>query len=76
MNRNFIVKPIVTAMSPIEYERMYGVFEYVEDIGIHTKDEYSDLIVLTYSELIAEKIRELLEADEFMHDNKSNFKED
>ena len=73
MNRNFIVKPIVTAMSPLEYERMYGVFEYVEDIGIHTKDEYADLIVLTYSELIAEKIAELLEADEFMHDNKSDF---
>ena len=73
MKRNFIVKPIVTAMSLIEYERMYGVFEYVEDIGIHTKDEYADLIVLTYSELIAEKISELLEADEFMHDNKSDF---
>ena len=44
MKRNFIVKPIVTAMSLIEYERMYGVFEYVEDIGIHTKDEYADCI--------------------------------
>lgn len=73
MKRNFIVKPIVTAMSPIEYERMYGVFEYVEDTGIHIKDEYADLIVLTYSELIAEKIAELLEVDEFMHDNKSDF---
>lgn len=70
MKRDFIVKPIVTAMSPIEYERMYGVFEHIEDTHIHCKDELANLIVLCYNESIAEKIRELLEIDEFIYDNK------
>ena len=71
MKRNFIVKPIVTAMSPIECERMYGVFEYVEDTHIHCKDELANLIVLCHSEKKKKKIREILEIDEFIYDNET-----
>ena len=71
MARRFIVKEIITETFP-EYRKEYGVYEYVENTFIHTKDECANLIVLTYNLLIAEKICELLEVDEFIYINKEN----
>ena len=50
----------------------YGVYYYVENTGIHTPmdDRYSNLVVLCNTKLIAEKICELLELDNYIEENK------
>ena len=50
----------------------YGVYYYVENTGIHTpKDDiYSNLVVLCNTEFIADKVRELLELDNYIEENK------
>lgn len=50
----------------------YGVYYHVENTGIHTpKDDiYSNLVVLCNTEFVADKIRELLELDNYIGENK------
>ena len=50
----------------------YGVYYRVENTGIHTpKDDiYSNLVILCNTEFIANKIRELLELDNYIEENK------
>ena len=65
MKNRYVVRQIFEGNSV--YRRcMYGVFYEVEDTGIHTNDEYGNLVVLCHNELIAQKIRELLECDDFI----------
>lgn len=49
-----------------------GLYYYVENTGIHTpKDDiYSNLVVLCNTEFIADKIKELLELDSYIEENK------
>lgn len=64
---NYYVKALVQ-VSPIEYNRTYGVFmKRPEDTThIHCDDEEANMILWTYDELIANKIAELLDIDDYI----------
>ena len=68
MKEKYIVKPIVN-VTAVEYVRTYGVYEnYVVDPdGRHcdNNDFRLNLVCECKSELIAEKIAELLNIDDF-----------
>ena len=68
MKEKYIVKPIVN-VTAVEYVRTYGVYEnYVVDPdGRHcdNSDFRLNLVCECKSELIAEKIAELLNIDDF-----------
>ena len=68
MKEKYIVKPIVN-VTAVEYVRTYGVYEnYVVDTdGRHcdNSDFRLNLVCECKSELIAEKIAELLNIDDF-----------
>lgn len=68
MKEKYIVKPIVH-VTAVEYVRTYGVYEnYVVDPdGRHciNSDPNLNLVCECKSELIAEKIAELLNIDDF-----------
>ena len=68
MKEKYIVKPIVN-VTAVLYERTYGVYEnYVVDTdGRHcdNSDFRLNLVCECKSELIAEKIAELLNIDDF-----------
>ena len=66
MKDRYIVKRI-QQISPIEMVVTYGVYEnYATDPDRrHCNDHYANLVVECKSELIAEKIAELLNIDDF-----------
>ena len=70
---NYYVKTLVQ-ISPIEYNRKYGVFmKRPEDLEhIHCDDEEANMILWVYDELIAHKIAELLYIDDFMQETENN----
>ena len=69
MKEKYIVKPIVN-VTAVEYVRTYGVYEnYATDPDRrHCNDHYANLVVECKSELIAEKIAELLNIDDFIEE--------
>lgn len=68
--KKYYVKQIVS-ISPCEYDRKYGIFmsEPKDPEKIHCKEDDPNLIVWTYDKLIADKIAELLDIDDYMHEN-------
>lgn len=60
----YYVKPIVE-MNVFDSSVRWGVYEYSENTGIHCKETDPNLILWTYSEVSADKIREILEIDDF-----------
>lgn len=69
--KNYYVKPIVQ-ISPCQYDRKYGIFskQPKDETKIHCKDEDANLVLWVYDEIIAEKIAELLDIDDFINENK------
>lgn len=70
---NYYVKPIVN-ISTFDYDRKWGVFaKRPEDTTkIHCKDEDANLILWVYDEIVAYKIAELLDVDDYMHETENN----
>lgn len=70
---NYYVKAIVD-ISPFEYSRTWGVYsKKPEDPEkIHCQDDDPNLLIWTYDELVAHKIAELLDLDDFMHETENN----
>lgn len=68
----YIVKPIIE-MTPIMYTRTWGVYNNPpkDEKYIRYKNNIEDvnLIVICHSEIIAQKIAELLNIDEWMEEN-------
>ena len=56
-------------VSPIEMTVRYGVFDsQPSETGVHCESLDDNLLIWTHSELIAEKIAELLTIDDFCQD--------
>ena len=66
MNR-FIVKEFIEG-NYFERETRYGVYEYVENTfkHVHTNEDLCNLVVVCHTKLVAEKICELLNVDNYI----------
>lgn len=56
-------------VSPIEMTIRWGIFDSrPSELGVHFDDPDANVLIWTYSELVAEKICELLNLDEYSYE--------